>query len=323
MRRSPSNRRGFALVAALGLLVALAAVGLSLSLQARARRLAAINAIEGTRARAAAHAGIEQARSRLTRLLPQGDAPAPSGQATQNPVALDPWRDLAAVLPETLALGDARFHVTLTDANAALNLNRADEDELRRLFVALRVDAGVADRLAQAIIDWRDADDSRRARGAERKEYERERYDVLPANAPFRTVSELRAVYGMTDKLYPQVSRHLTVAGTGQVNLNAAPRPVLLALDGVTDEVVSALQRARDTGRPIRSLDELQLAVTPGARAAMQQAMLKLYARAAFETREVEVLSDGWTTAGEVHARLAGLAVRAGGTAFLVARHGE
>jgi general secretion pathway protein K len=320
-RRPSSNRPGFALVAALGLLVALASVGLSLSLQARARRLAALNVVEGSRAQAAATAGTEQARSRLTRRLQLTGTQAQA--ATDNPAALDPWRDLPSVLPETLALGESRFHVTLTDASASLNLNYADEDELRRLFVALRVDASVADRLAQAIMDWRDADDSPRGRGAERAQYERDGYDVLPANAPFRTVAELRGVYGMTDTLYAQVSRYLTVAGTGQVNLNSAPRPVVMALAGMTEEVLSVLQRARDADRPIRSLSELQLALTSSARAELQKAMLGLYARAAFDTHEVEVVSDGWTTGGQVHARVAGLAVRAGNKAFLVGRHGE
>lgn len=235
----------------------------------------------------------------------------------------DPWRDLQSILPETLSLGDARFHVTLTDANSAVNLNRAEEDELRRLFVALRIDAGVADRLAQAIMDWRDSDDSRRGRGAERAQYEHDGYDVLPSNAPFRSVAEVRAVFGMSDTLFSQISPYLTVAGTGQVNLNAAPRPVLLSVSGVSEEVVDALRRARESGRPILTIAELQLAVSPSARAAMQESTLQLYTRAAFETREVEVVSEGWTTGSMIHVRTAGLAVRAGKSAFMVGRHGE
>jgi len=312
------RRRGFALVASLWLLVALAALGLELSLQARNRRLAAANVVEGTQARAAATAGVEEARARLSRLLQFSSAPA------LDPVTImDPWRGLPAVMPETLSLGSARAHVTLTDANASLNLNRASEAELRRLFVTLRIDAGDADRIAQAIADWRDADDLARPRGAERELYRREGLDAEPANAAFRRVDELRAVRGVTDEYYARMRPFLTVAGTGMVNLNAAPGPVLLALDGMTEEATWALRRAADAGRPIRSLQELQLALTAGARAAMQESLPALQSRAAFETREVEVTSDAWMDGTPVRARTTGLAVRAGRSAFLVGRRSE
>ncbi|HEX2205094.1 MAG TPA: hypothetical protein VHG91_17415, partial [Longimicrobium sp.] len=50
--RAPRDRRGFALVAALWLLVALSVLGLELALRGRERRLEAANAQEGLRARA-------------------------------------------------------------------------------------------------------------------------------------------------------------------------------------------------------------------------------------------------------------------------------
>jgi Tfp pilus assembly protein PilX len=60
------QRSGFILVAVLWLIVALGAVGLDASLRSRTRRLAAANVLDQTRARAAAMAGTEYARSRLT-----------------------------------------------------------------------------------------------------------------------------------------------------------------------------------------------------------------------------------------------------------------
>ena len=61
-----NGRGGFALVAALWLLIALSAVGLDSALRSRARRQAAANVLDEVRARAAAVAGTEYARSRLT-----------------------------------------------------------------------------------------------------------------------------------------------------------------------------------------------------------------------------------------------------------------
>lgn len=319
-RRATRTRRGFALVASLWLLIALAAIGLELSLEARARRLAAANVTEGAIARAAAQAGAEQARSRLGRTLQRVDA---SGRATDPASIQDPWRELGGVLPDTVAMGTSRFHVALRDANAALNLNHADERELQRLFAALRIDAGLADRLAQSIADWRDADDAPRARGAERATYLNEGLDVMPANAPFRSVAELRAVRGMTDGIFALVRPYLTVEGSGLVNLNAAPRPVALAIDGMTEEAVSALRRARDAGRPLRSVQELEFALTPGARTALQAGSPGAAARAAFETREVAVESEGWMQGSPMRAHATGLAVRAGSSLFFVARRTE
>jgi len=140
-----SDRRGFALLAALWLLVAFSIAGLALSASGRARRLAAANLSEATTAQAAAAGGLDQLRQRLALRL---DMAAGS--------TLDPWHGVDSVMPDTLALGVERVLVRAHDTGVALNLNRADDEELRRLFIALRVDAGEADRLAQAIADWRD-----------------------------------------------------------------------------------------------------------------------------------------------------------------------
>src|SRR5258705_13219073 len=118
---------------------------LAVGVTRRTRRLAAANLSEQVRAAAAARAGVEQLRGRLVRRL---DA------ATSAP--LDPWRGADSILVDTLAVGDARAIVRVHDVGTALHLNRATEDDLRRFFVALRVDAGDADRLAQAIADWRE-----------------------------------------------------------------------------------------------------------------------------------------------------------------------
>ena len=65
-RRGLGRRDGFALVAALWLLVALGAVGLQTALASRARRQATANLLDEVRARNAVMAGTEYARSRLT-----------------------------------------------------------------------------------------------------------------------------------------------------------------------------------------------------------------------------------------------------------------
>lgn len=313
-------RSGFALIAALWLLVAISAAGLDMSVRARERRLAAANALEATRARAAAEAGLEHARAVLERRLAEA---ASGGGAVSPEVRLDPWADLRGLFPDSVVLGDVRYRVTLRDAGAAFNLNRAGEEELRRLFRALRVDYGEADRIAQAVADWRDPDDAHRARGAEREDYVRAGAVVLPRNGPFRELSELVHVRGVTAEVYERVRPYLTLIGTGRVNLNAAPRPVLLALPGLGEEAVAVLERARREGRRFRSVQELSLELSQAARERLSAALPALLSRATFETEEVEVRVEGWTDGGVVRARGVALAVRTSTTAMMVSRSVE
>jgi general secretion pathway protein K len=313
--RPTGCRRGFALLAALWMLVILSIVALELGLRAREHRLLAANVGEGARAQAAARAGVEHARSRLeTRLA---DVHAWSGSGGR---LVDPWEAPQRLFPDTVFAGDARYSVMLRDAAAALHLNLADEAALRRLFAALRMDAGEADRLAQAIADWRDPDDHPRPRGAERADYLRAGAAVLPPNRPFRSLDELRHVRGISPEWHGQLAPYLTVTGMGQVNLNAAPRPVLLALPGMSEEAVAVLERLRAQGRRLGSVLELPDALPDGARARMLDAMPALLSVATTEAREVEIVSHGWTEGSPVRAREEGVLVRSGAGTYLESR---
>jgi general secretion pathway protein K len=304
------RRPGFALLAALWLLVALSVASLALGVATRTRRLAAANLSEQVRAAAAARAGFEQLRGRLERRLDQ------SGAGALN--LIDPWRRADSLLVDTLAVADARAIVRAHDVGTALHLNRATEDDLRRLLVALRVDAGDADRLAQAIADWRDPDDLHRARGAERDAYLAAGAPALPRNGPFQTLAELRSVRGMTPALYERVRPHLTLLGSGQVNLNLADRPVLLALPGMTEEAVAVLFRYRRQRRTIGSITDLERDLTPGARRELNAALPTLLARTTTETRELEIVSQGWLPGSPVRVTATGLLVRSRGAVFYV-----
>ncbi len=307
------DRRGFALIAALWLLVAFSVVGLGFSLRARTHRLAVANAIEGAAARAAAEGALAQAQARLIlgiRVARDYRLADPNG-------FLDPWGRADTMLADTLTVGDAKASAAFDDLGARLHLNLASEEELRRFFRALRVDYGQADRLAQAIADWRDADRFHRARGAERDLYLKEGRPVLPADAPFAHVSDLEDVRGMTPEIYSRASPLLTVLGTGRINLASAPREVLLALPGFGEEAVTALLRARESRRPIRDFNALFLLLPSAPREVLQRAMPALQARVVFETSEILATTTGRRDGSPVRKRVQGLFVRAGDAAFL------
>jgi len=298
MRQTP--RRGFALIAALAVLVLISVVALELGVRARPRRLAVAASAERIGATAAAAAGIEHARALLTRL----ESAAP-GRLTREPVhTVDPWGAANGLVIGRGRSGAYTYRVELHDAYGRLNLNGASEDQLRRLFLALHIDARRADRLAQAIADWRDHDQLRRVNGAERDDYLRAGAPLLPADDSFDAVSTLRFVLGMNDVLCDSVAPYLTVTGDGGVNLNAAPRPVLLALPGMTEESATLLIRTRAAGRRVADLDALANALSSGARQRLRVAMPLLRNIVTFETREMLVTSEASQPGAVTHVRM-------------------
>jgi general secretion pathway protein K len=294
------HRRGFALMAAMWLVVLMGVSAWELSLRSRARRLAAANLLELTAARAAVDAGLATALSIL-----QDSATSGSFIATQR---------------DTIRVKDVAAIVTIYDPGARIHLNRASADDLRRFVAALRIDAGDADRLAQRIADWRDLDDIPRARGGERTEYLRNGMRSLPSNADFGSIDELRRVEGLTPDVFARVAPYLTLAGTGQVNLNAAPAAVLYSLPGFGDEAVATTLRMRAAHRVLRSMNELIDQLSRAAAEQLRTAMPALERVIVFERRETVVEVEGWSEGSPVRSRAEMIVVRSGESVLVQSR---
>jgi general secretion pathway protein K len=291
---SATPRRGFALIAALALLVLISLVALGVSATVRPRRLALATVAEQLAAVEAATAGVEHARATLRRL----ELSPQRGGIRDGAPLVDAWSMADGMVIGPVAIGQLTYRMELRDANAQLHLNSASEDQLRQLLLALRFDSRKADRLAQAIADWRDGDQRRRVNGAERSEYLRAGRAMLPEDAAFGSVATLRFVIGMTDSLYEVVRPYVTVFGSGRVNLNEAERPVLLALPGITEEAASLLVRRRRAGRRVTDLYRFGDELSPAARQRLREAMPVLSAMTVLETREVHVAGEAWQPAG-------------------------
>lgn len=310
-----ADRGGFALIGALWVVVVLALVGLDFSLRSRATTRRVLNANDHAVALAAADAGVLFAEDALRGMLRRsrqvglGSDPLP-----------DPWRDPGRLLVDTLKVGEARALVQLFDAGSRLHLNRASEAELRALMTALRIDAGDADRAAQAIMDWRDADEFRRGRGAELEEYVQAAAPILPANGPFRSVQEIRNVLGVTPRLFERVAPYLTVRGSGRINLAAAPPEVISALPGMSDDLLRLIIRARSGGRRMPDLLSLTSDLDGRSREAVRRNLPNLLARVTTETLEVLIRSEGWPPGGSVRVGVAAVAVRSADATFVVER---
>ncbi len=121
--------------------------------------------------------------------------------------------DPATLKVEAVQVGDARFwligqplveedddQVTwgLVDEASKLNLNTATAAMLQKL-------PKMTAELAAAVVDWRDADSTASANGAEDEIYGRLNPPYRCKNAPFESIDELRLVYGFTyDILYDE-----------------------------------------------------------------------------------------------------------------------
>ena len=318
------HRPGMALLAALWIVVAISVVGLQFGIEAREHRRLAIGVAERGRARAAAGGALALARARLEAALRR---PAVRSDAVLAARAADPWLDADSLFSGVDSLGDVVVEVRARDLGERLNLNQLGDDELRTFLGVALDDYMVADGLAQAIMDWRDADDASRPRGAEREDYARRGRLVLPADGPFREVEELLHVEGMTPERFEKVRPYLTTRGSGIVNLNAADEAVLRALPGMTDAMVARLLGMRSQGQRLRTVNEL----VPGAAnrpapgrparpgAAGSEVVRRLEQRASVDTREVELTLVARAGPQAVPVLVRAVVQRAGGNGSTVA----
>ena len=246
-------RRGVALLAALWLVVAIAAVALQFSLEAHERRTVGILASERGQQRALATGALALMRARMDQALRL----APTGNNVAILRASDPWLDVDSSFSGPVLVDSMEVDVVAHDLGEKLNINTLNENEIRTFFSFLLGDFTKATQLSQTILDWRDTDTIPRPSGAERDAYIKEERLALPTNSQFRELEDLQNVMGMTPEIYAQAAPYLTIRGSGQVNVNVAPVPVLRALPGMTDATLNRILMLRSQGRRIRDASEI------------------------------------------------------------------
>jgi general secretion pathway protein K len=249
------RRDGFALLAAIWLVVAIATVALAFAMDARERRLLGINTSERGKGRAAAIGALNASQAALEAALRQGPG---TGNAR---IALlrgaDPWLDADSVFSGAILVDSIPVEVQTIDLGTQLNINTMSEQQLRTFFSFALRDFATSDKLSQAILDWRDADSIPRSNGAERDDYIREGLLALPANQTFREVSDLLNVMGMTPEIYDRVSPYLTTRGSGVVNINSADTVVLRSVPGMTDQILAEILSQRSMGKRITNVNSV------------------------------------------------------------------
>lgn len=268
-----AQSRGMALVVVLWILVLLSLMAASFTKSTRTEINITRNLIDNAKAESAAEAGIYRAvlallgqtyeevpGTDIAETLARAEAPTEPipGTGTGGELALpttdsgpgqieEKWRTDGTLY--RWRFGDHVVYVSIQDEGGKIDLNTAEDELLRGLFVSVGLDEQQADRMVDRIIDFRDPDDLHRLNGAEDNDYEDAGLPYGTKGAPFEAVEELQQVLGMTYEIYKRVVPALTVhSGKEGIDHRSAPREVLLALPGVDADLVKNMFESRSGG---------------------------------------------------------------------------
>lgn len=207
--------RGAALLLVMWLILLLSGLVAGYAAAARIESMQGNGLARGAAAREAARAGVEYAAARM--LDP------------------DPKRRWAADGRDyRFPFDGAQVEIAVRDEAGKIDLNAANHDLLSKFFVALGEQRDAADRMAGAIMDWRDPDSlTQPAGGAEDADYAAAGLAWGAKDAQFETVAELEQVLGMRPALFAAAAQHLTVYSG-----SATPDPY--SADGIVLQAMGA-----------------------------------------------------------------------------------
>lgn len=148
-------------------------------------------------------------------------------------------------------LGEGDYAVRITDESGKIDINTLTDTSgiiLKTLLIQMGVQDENADTIVDSILDWKDADDLVRLHGAESDYYQSLPNPYKAKNANFDTLEELLLVKGMTYEIFfgsegkkglvdlITINSHMSI-----INVNAAPKEVLMAIPGITPEIAEAI----------------------------------------------------------------------------------
>jgi len=225
----PRRQQGVALVLVMWVAILLTVIASSFIVERRTETLIVRNSHSMARAEAIADAGVQRALYELYR--------------TDN--APDAWKRDG--MPHLWSFDEVPVKVEIRDESAKIDINTAADALLRGLFVSVGLNDEEATRLVDAILDWRDSDSLKRPNGAEEAEYRAAGLSYRPANAPFQAIEEIQLVLGMRPEIYRRIAPSITVySRQAGVNAQLATREVLLAIPGVTSDMVDTYIAQRE-----------------------------------------------------------------------------
>ena len=171
-------------------------------------------------------------------------------------VISDSWFPRAAQLKQASTLviheelGEGEMEISIKPEPARRNVNQLSANDWRKVLEVGDIPEEMWDDLIASVLDWMDGNNDKQDGGAENDYYESLEEPYKTKNGPLDTVEELLLVKGFTRSILfsgpidpdaeeglnvSGIADMLTVFGDGKVNVNAAPRRVLMTLEGMNE----------------------------------------------------------------------------------------
>ncbi len=177
-----SSKKGLVLIAVLWIVMVLTVMVATLGQNARLDGRVRLLRTEDLRCRWACRAGIETAVALLNE------------DARESDHLMELWSYNHEDF-NNVSLDGCLYSVRVVDEAGKLNINTATKEQLMALPY-------MEEYIADAIIDWRDSDDTPSGLGVEGGYYENLPFRYTIRNGPFRTIRELLLVKGVTEELF-------------------------------------------------------------------------------------------------------------------------
>jgi len=277
------NSRGFVLVIVLVAVVLLTSLVTVFVNQVYLETGSSRNSVDTTQGSLFAEGGMTGAQRLLTTTL-----------STQSYSSLADYWAKPLVFEEE----QGQLRISIEEENSKLNLNTIAfpngtyneiyHDMAIRLFKQLKLPLDPLD----AIADWIDEDTTPHPGGAEADWYLTRKQPYRPRNKPLVTLEELKRIKGVAE-LFDRISPFVTVYGdqpgtaAAPININTAPRELLLALDERMSETLADRIIERRKTTPFKNPAEL--AQVPG----MQQIATALLTRISTKGSVYRIRSEG------------------------------
>ncbi len=261
-----ASQRGIALLLVLWILSILMVIAMSFTFMTRTDAYSAMAFREGMQKRYLAEAGVERGIMELV-----------YRSVNKSQVLTLEGKELARTDGRAYygKLENGSYRFRLEDESGKMNINALTDVSgilLKNLLLNSGVSQGEADVIVDSILDWKDRDDLRRLNGAESDYYLSLPNPYRAKDANFDTLEELLLVRGVTPEiLYGEgekkgVIRFLTIRADSSfiINVNVAPREVLLAIPGMTDwtaDLVIADRQSDDPAALQKALEDTRIGI--------------------------------------------------------------
>ncbi|GJQ22302.1 hypothetical protein BIY37_10620 [Candidatus Brocadia sapporoensis] len=164
-------------------------------------------------------------------------------------------------IPYSIQIGERDCKVSINDESGKLNINRITDDtraNFIKVLTSCKLKEHEAETITDSILDWLDKDELHHINGAEKDYYATLPDPYEPKNGPFESLEELTLVKGVTPQIFDLLRDHLTIYGSGKINVNFASKEALLYIPAITERIADFIIQLRNKRGKIKKLDTLK-----------------------------------------------------------------